>query len=222
MNTGTSAHRWISATGGAVMMCLATSPAAAQADAPVDTDGIAAVTASPRMSTRLEKTIFKVDVLTVELRFDAATDRRLHRAIPAGAMDEASADSIVATVLAAEGAVIRVRFERSISLDQFLDGLQDSARRARDAGIILPSTFEDIIARSPAWYGFLADRRILDGDEMFYRIRGDTLRTVYRGLDGAVLLDQVDVGRQNVLAVLGGYLAPKSDFRNGLLRSLSR
>ncbi len=222
MNTATSARRWMAGTGGAVMMCLATSPSLAQANAPVDTDGIAAVTAPPRMSTRLEKTIFKVDVLTVELRFDAATDRRLHRAIPTGAMDGASADSIVATVLAAEGAFIRVRFERSISLEQFLDGLQDSARRARDAGIILPATFDDIVARSPVWYGFLRDRRILDGDEMFYRIRGDTLQTVYRGFDGAVLLNQVDVGRQNVLAVLGGYLAPKSDFRKGLLRSLTR
>jgi hypothetical protein len=57
---------------------------------------------------------------------------------------------------------------------------------------------------------------------MIYGIRGDTLHTVFRVAEGDILLDQVDVGPQRRLAVLGGYFAPKSDFRESLVRSLFR
>jgi hypothetical protein len=33
-------------------------------------------------------------------------------------------------------------------------------------------------------------------------------------------LDQVDIGPERRLAVLGSYFAPESDFREGLVRSL--
>ncbi len=71
-------------------------------------------------------------------------------------------------------------------------------------------------------YAFLADRRIQPGDRMFYRISGDTLRTVFQSGGGEILLDQVDVGPERRLSVLGGYFAPDSDFRDKLVRSLLR
>ena len=75
----------------------------------------------------------------------------------------------------------------------------------------------------PVWFGFLEERRIQDGDRLSYEIRADTLRTVYWGTDeGEILLDQTDVGRQNVLALLGAYFAPGSSFRKKLVRSLWR
>ncbi|HSM08267.1 MAG TPA: hypothetical protein VLA33_04535, partial [Gemmatimonadota bacterium] len=64
------------------------------------------------------------------------------------------------------------------------------------------------------------ERGIRSGDRMLQRVRGDTLRTVYEGADGEVLLDQVDVGPERRLAVLGGYFAPGSDFRQGLVESV--
>ena len=55
---------------------------------------------------------------------------------------------------------------------------------------------------------------------MFYRIRGDTLRTIYRTVQGETRLDRTDFGRFRRLSVMGGYFAPKSDFRKGLIASL--
>ncbi len=55
---------------------------------------------------------------------------------------------------------------------------------------------------------------------MYYRIRGDSLHTVYLASDGETLLDQVDVGPERRLSVLGGYFAPGSDFRDKLVDSL--
>ena len=72
----------------------------------------------------------------------------------------------------------------------------------------------------PVWFGFLEVEGASKGDEILYRIRGDSLRTVYRTVGQEVLLDQVDVGPERRMAVLGSYFAPGSDFRKGLIRSL--
>lgn len=59
-----------------------------------------------------------------------------------------------------------------------------------------------------------------DGDTMTYRIRGDTMRIVFRTRKDSVMVDQRAVGRQSRLSVLGGFLSPGSEFREGLLDSL--
>ncbi len=172
------------------------------------------------MHTLFEKTIFKVDILTLDLRFNEDVQRRLKALASGRALTPTLADSVAAVAVDARDIWARLRFERGVSLDQFVDAVRGNAGRARDAGIISDDTFDDVARNLPVWYAFLEDRRIHDGDEMFYRIRGDTLRTVYRAVTGEILLDQVDVGAQRRLAVMGGYFAPKSDFRKGLIESL--
>ena len=55
---------------------------------------------------------------------------------------------------------------------------------------------------------------------MFYRIRGESLRAVFRGVDGTIYVDQEGKGRLFPLSVLGSYFVEKSKFRKGLLQSL--
>ena len=172
------------------------------------------------MHTLLEKTIFKVDVLTLDLRFGPEITARLAAQAEGRRYSSALADSLAAIALGARDVWARIRFKRGVSLDQFLGGIYQNMRRALRAGIIGQEAHDTITAGLPRWYGFLAEDGISKGDEMFYRIRGDTLRTIYRAASGEVLLDQVDVGPERRLSVMGGYYAPKSDFRKGLIRSL--
>ncbi|MGH7127762.1 MAG: hypothetical protein ACREIV_04285, partial [Planctomycetaceae bacterium] len=132
------------------------------------------------------------------------------------------ADSIADLAAHATDAFARLRFERDVGLDQFLDGIRDNLVHARDAGYINAAEHDEISAGLPGWYAFLADRGIEDGDVMLYRIRGDQLRVVYIANDGTTLLDRTDPGAHRRLAVLGAYFAPGSDFREGLIRSLFR
>ncbi len=46
------------------------------------------------------------------------------------------------------------------------------------------------------------------------------LRSQYRSAAGEVLLDQTDVGAERRLSVLGSYFVRKSDFRDGLIKSV--
>ncbi len=172
-----------------------------------------------RLETLLEKTIFKVDVLSLHIRFGTETARRLERAATAEIGRDALADSVATIALDSRDVWARIRFERDVRLDQFVDGVVEDLAKARRAGIIDETAYRGVSADLPRWFGFLEDRRIRDGDQIWYRIRGDTLRTIYVGVDDGVLLDQTDVGPDRRLAVLGGYLAPGASLRKGLVQS---
>ena len=138
----------------------------------------------------------------------------------AGGSGSGTTDSIGAAALASRNAWARIRFERDVALSQFLDGVMEIVGRALEAEIVSQVEYDRLDANLPRWFGFLRQRRIQDGDQLWYRIRGDTLRTLYIGVAGEVLLDQTDVGPGPRLAVLGGYFAPGSDLRDGLIKSL--
>lgn len=175
-----------------------------------------------RMQMKLEKTIFKVDVLTVDVWLGDEGAGRLGEFVEGGSYSNERADSVSAVALQSRDAFVRIEFLREISLSQFLDGIDENMRRLPEEGILERSDYERIRAGLPVWFDFLRERGIWEGDEVFYRIRGDTLRTVYRSADGSILLDQTDVGAANRLSLLGSYFVRGSDFRKGLVKSLFR
>ncbi len=172
------------------------------------------------MSALLEKTLFKVDVLTLQVRVSEGTAAELARLVRGGKYSDELADSVAALVLRERDAWARIEFQRGVSLRQLVDGIRDNMKKAVEAGLLAEEDFATITAALPVWFGFLEAAGASRGDEILYRIRGDSLRTVSRTVGEEVLLDQVDVGPERRMSVLGSYFAPGSDFRKGLIRSL--
>ncbi len=195
--------------------------AASPALAPVDTASLGHGPYS-RMMTLLEKTIFKVDVLTLEIRLGVEDTRRIESLAAGREYSKPLADSIAQVAIHSQDAWAHIEFVREASLEQFLDGIDDNLKKARDAGIIDGATYTMISEGLPRWFGFLAERRVQKGDRIVYRITGDQLRTQYWGADGARVLEQVDEGPERRLAVLGSYFVRGSEFREGLIKSLFR
>ncbi len=167
----------------------------------------------------LEKTIFQVDVLTLDLWLGPATARRLQEVL-AGKPGLAAGDSVAHVSTYSRDAWARITFLRGVGLESFLDGIVNNMQRAWRTGILTQSDFDMISRGLPQWFTPLREREIHAGDRLFYRIRGDTLRTVFQTTDGEILIDQTDVGPERRLSVLGSFLVEGSDFRAGLLRSL--
>lgn len=172
------------------------------------------------MRTLLERTIFRIDVVTLTVRIGGEAGDRIERIVERGSWTEAVADSVAAIATDARRAEADLVFHRDVSQERFLDAVRDGLATARDAGIVDSASYRDIERSLPGWYAFLEGRGVREGDEMTYTIRGDTLRTRFRSAEGPVLLDQTDVGAARRRAVLGGYFARGSEFREGLLRSL--
>lgn len=175
-----------------------------------------------RMSTLYEKSFLflKVDVLNVEVRFGSEVAEKVKSFVQSGDEPSDFADSIADTAIHAQDAFVHIRFLRNIRLKRFIQEARESTKLVREAGIIDNPSYEHISNNLPIWYGSLAKRGIREGDEMFYRIRGESLRAVFRGVDGTIYVDLEDKGSLFPLAVLGGYFVEKSKFRKGLLQSL--
>ena len=173
-----------------------------------------------RMTALLEKTLFKVDVVAAEIRVDAATAAKLGNLVAGQKYSEGLADQVSRAVLAAPDVWIRMEFKRGIKQKQYLKGIEANMKRALDAAWISPEHFDDVVAHLPEWYVFLAERGIQDGDTMEYRLRGDTTQYRFTAADGKVLLEMDETDTRSRYGILGGYFAPKAEFRKRLVRSL--
>ncbi len=193
----------------------------APAEAPVDTTGLASGPYA-NLSALLEKTLFQVDVATLTLRVDPATAGKLREVARGHRGSPARADSAAGILFHAPQVLADLRFERTVSLDRFLGGVRGNLERALKAGMIDRARFEAVNDSLPVWFAFLADRKAREGDRIYYRIRPASMRTVYLSRDGRTLLDLLQEDPRARDGVLGSYLAPGSDFRQGLLQSLFR
>jgi len=192
---------------------------AVEASIPMDT---AALMEGPHVTMRMlyERTLFAVDVLWLTVQLGPEDAKRIEALAQGQEYSKQLADSIAQVAIHSRNAFVRSDFQRDVSQDQFFDGVRDNMEKAMDAGIVDRATYVMISNGLPVWYDFLAERGIRDGDQILYRIVGDTLRTQFVGFDGEVLRDQTDVGPERRLSVLGSYFARNSNFREKLIKSL--
>ena len=115
---------------------------------------------------------------------------------------------------------MQVEFVRDISLEQFLEGVQENLSLVPRARLIPQSDYLVISEGLPRWFGFLEERGIYDGDRIVYRIYGDALRTQFIAVSGELMLDQTDAGTAPRLPVLGSYFVSGSEFQEGLIGSV--
>lgn len=173
-----------------------------------------------RMHMLLEKTVFRVDVLTLEVRFGQETARRLEETARGKQLSAAIADRIAEAAVDADEAYVDLEFLRGVSLDRWVQGVRESLTLGRRAGLIDEKTLLHVHRRLPEWFAVVAERGFRKGDQILYRAYPDRMRTVLISNDGRVLLDQVDKGASPGRAMLAGYFAPGTDFREPLIGSL--
>ncbi len=173
------------------------------------------------MRAQLRKSIFRVEVLDIELRFDEPTRQRL-LAVSRGKDLKQSADALTRAACEAEAARVRVLFSRSVPVDKLVKAALDGLQCARRAGLISQVCHDQLAAQLPARFNFLARRGFRRGDELTQWADAGSLRTMLRSADGQILLDQVDQNPEAGQALLSSYVAPRSALREPLLKSLGR
>lgn len=173
-----------------------------------------------RMHMLLEKTIFSVDVLTVDVWFDASVQQQF-RTLASGQRYSPALAGRIADVAVNAGQVhASLTFERGVALNRWVEGVRDSLEGAWRAGLISEQDYRGVSDGLPRWFGVVADRGFERGDRILYRGYPDRLRTVLVSHTGEVLVDQTDRGDGPRRTLLAGYFAPGSDFREPLIRSL--
>lgn len=179
--------------------------------------------ASGRYSTlhaRLEKTIFRVRVLELDVRVGRPTAARLAVLLGGKKRTDPLADEAAKVMLLCDDALARLQFLRNVTTGQFLGGVRENLDHALHAGVLTEEQHRFVSGSLPVWFAFLERRGVHKGDTLLYRIHGDTVRTRYFDARGTLLMDRTDHGAAGRLGLIGGYFAPGTDLRDELLRSL--
>ena len=209
-----------------MLLLVAATPAAlpAQSDGPAaDTLDSTPFGAGPyeEMEALMEVTIFNIDVLTLTVRVGPDTAALLE-ALLAGRTEYSDelADSVALVMLEADDVWARQVFLRDVGFGRLTGGMRETAEKAADAGYISREYASSFAAALPTWFGFLQERGVREGDAIYFRIRGDEVRTTYRTVDGAVLLDDKTVDRESRLGSVPSFFAPETRFRRRLVESV--
>jgi hypothetical protein len=172
------------------------------------------------MRMLLEKTFLKVDVATIHVRFGSQTQKHLAALAKGKSYSKGLANQIAKVAIHSDDALVQMRFERDVSLDQWMDVVKENLEQARRAGLIDAGLQNHVSHSLPKWFAALSERGYKKADRLMYRVRPNSLRTVVVAANGKVLVDKFDRGKNAARVVLPSYFAPDSDFREPLVRSL--
>jgi len=172
------------------------------------------------MHMLLQKTVLKINVANIDVRFDKATQSKLAELARDKPYSYALDDQLARVAIAAPHAVVQMQFVRDIPLNRWIGVVRDNLELAREAGLIGRDLEQKVSNGIPQWFAPLADRGYKKGDRLLYAITPDTFRTVVLSDGGQVLLDMGEHEAGSRRVVLASYFAPKSDTREPLIRSL--
>lgn len=204
---------------GALVATAGAKPPERPQEVPVDTADLATGPFAT-MQMLVEKSIFKVDVLTAEIRLGPAAATEIERLVRDAGDDRTARDGVARAAYEASEALVRIDYLRGFDAARMREGILRNLRGAVEAGWISERDHGRIGEMLPEWLGFLDGRGVREGDEMWVRVRGEAVRTVYRDPSGRILADWTAVDALRRRAVLGRYFAPGSDFEEGLVGSL--
>ena len=172
------------------------------------------------MHMLLEKTILKVDVLTVDVRVSKSAQSKL-AALAQGKSYTADLGKQLADVaIKSDHALVQLTFKRDVGLDMWIEAVRENLQQARAAGLISAALEKRVSAGLPGSFQAIQSRGYKTGDRVLYRVKPESLRTVVVTKDGTPLIDRTDKDEEAARVVMASYLAPGSDFREPLLRSL--
>ena len=172
------------------------------------------------MHMLLQKTVLKINVANIDVRFDRPTQGKLAELARDKPYSYALDAQLAQAAIAAPHAVVQMQFVRDVPLNRWIGVVRDNLELAREAGLIGRDIEQKVSNGIPQWFAPLADRGYKKNDRLIYAVTPDTLRTVVLSGGGQVLLDMTEREAGSRRVVLASYFAPKSDTRESLIRSL--
>jgi hypothetical protein len=172
------------------------------------------------MHMLLQKTLFRINIATIEVRVDKPTQARLAALASGKSYSDGLAEQLAEATIGAVRAVVQMKFKRDVSLDRWMGVVRENLGQARQAGLIDVGLEQKVSQGLPNWFSVLKSRGYEKSDRLIYEVSPDSLRTVVVSAGGQVLLDRLDREQGVRRVVLASYFAAKSDFREPLVRSL--
>jgi len=172
------------------------------------------------MHMLLQKTILKIEVATIDVRFDKPAQGRFAELARGKEYSDRLGQALALVAIDASRVVVQMRFKRNIPLNRWIGVVRDNLEEARKAGLIPRDVEQRVSQNLPQWFGALRERGYEKGDRLMYAVTPESVRSVVVSTSGQVFVDRLDGDQGARRVVLGSYFASGSEFREPLLRSL--
>jgi len=210
----------LAAAGVSLLAVLLAGAALAGAPLPVLEGGDLGQGPFATMHMLLQKTVLNINVATIDVRFDKATQGRFAQLAAGKGYSPDLGHQIALAALDARHAVVLMQFKRDIPLNRWIGVVKDNLEQARKAGLITRDVEQRVGDSLAQWFGALKDRGYEKDDRLIYAVMPDSVRSVVVSKGGQVFVDRVDPGHEGRRVVLGSYFATGSEFREPLLKSM--
>jgi hypothetical protein len=208
------------AAGAASIAALIAAAAFAGAPLPATEGGDLGTGPFATMHMLLQKTVLNVNVATIDVRFDKATQGRFAQIATGKAYSPDLGHQLALAAIEARHAVVEMKFKRDIPLNRWIGVVKDNLEQARKAGLITRDVEQRVGGSLADWFGALKDRGYEKDDRLIYAVMPDSVRSVVVSKGGQVYVDRIDPGHEGRRVVLGSYFATGSEFREPLLKSM--
>lgn len=173
-------------------------------------------TPAATMGFLFEVTFMKIDVADVEVRLTDPDAAALQALVAEGKRTDDRRRRAAAILHTADPIAYGMTFKRDSDQDRFFKGMLGNMARAVEAGELTADEYAGVEEHYRRLMAPHAERGTLKGDRLLYRLEGDTLRLLYLGVDGEVLVDQqLDDGIWQ-RAVRASYTGEQSKLRDKL------
>ena len=169
---------------------------------------------------KFEVTFMKIDVADIEARLTPSTASELESVVQEGKADRNRIDRAAAIMLEAETSAYRFTFLRDGGTGRFLDGIRSNLDSARKDRIISSSEYLSLWNEYQEIMRPIKKRGSFKGDQLLYRIGKSSVRIIYLGKDGDVLVDSIQSEEAWARGFKGSFTSRDSAFRKNLISSL--
>lgn len=201
-----------------VVMAGVTSAVARAAEMPF-ADGVGEG-AHARMNMFFEVTFMKIDVAEIDAWLAPETAAQIGEIVAVGKENDDARDRISDALLAADTMLLSMEYARDSGHDRLMKGVRRSMEAAMKSALITEEEMARMYDALASELATLADRGVLEGDRLVYRLDGEVLQVVYADPAGEQLVSATYEGPEWAKGVKGAFFGKESRFRTKLVKSL--
>ena len=192
----------------------------ALADAPADL--VEGLDSGPYAKLRMkyEVTFMKFDIAYVGAQLTSELGREVGLLVEGKEHSKELGAEIGELLVAADSVLLSMDFLRDAGLDKFMKGHQRNLDAAYKTEIITEAEKEEILLGIEEDMAPIKERGVKKHDQVYYRIDGDQVRTVYVDAEGAVLIDVTHVSPSWAEGLKGSFFCLESKFHKKLIKPL--
>lgn len=174
--------------------------------------------AHARLRFFFEVTFLKIDIAWIEAYLDPGTASVVKRVADED-YSKGRARALEMALLDGDPMLLRMELARGGGAGRFIGATRDNLQAAVKCGSMGQATFDELWPYVEELLSPVDNRGMEEGDAIHYRIDGPSVRIVYLGPGGEIIVDGTYEGAEAARGFVGSFMCRETAFSQKLIRS---